>query len=268
MNSKVTLVIKVIFVVLNMLKYEKLLTLISVCAFGLSTVQAQENLGYQMPPASIAELVDAPMVPKIDINEEQTWMLVLHAPRFVDMDLAANPMVGLGGLRINPNTHTLEAELHGFFTEVEVTDLKSQAVVTLTGLPVDLKMSDIQWHPLGHGFAFTHQVDRGLELWYADLASRQARKLTHHRLNALTGTMLQWHPSGQYILVQVPANDGTDAPAKPRIPHGPVIQENLGTRSPSRTFSSRAHTRTPARTIWDVCGLALQSGWVRGPKSA
>ena len=49
--------------------------------------------------------------------------------------------------------------------------------------------------------------------------------------------MLQWHPSGQYILAQVPANDGTEAPAKPRIPHGPVIQENLGTRSPSRTFS-------------------------------
>lgn len=48
------------------------------------------------------------------IDEDRNWMLVLRAPRYVDMDLAAYPIVGLAGLRINPMTHTLEAENHGF----------------------------------------------------------------------------------------------------------------------------------------------------------
>src|SRR5690606_8043482 len=82
-----------------------------------------------------------------------------------------------------------------------------------------------------------NRVATGLELWYADLESKQARRLTDKRLNALTGDMLQWHPSGTYLLAQVPSNDGKSAPVKPRIPHGPVIQENLGTNTPSRTFS-------------------------------
>src|SRR5690606_31197653 len=110
-------------------------------------------------------------------NEQRTWMAVLHAPRFVDLDFAANPMLGLGGLRINPNTHTLEAELHGFFTKVEITDLQGQREVQLVGLPADLKLGNLAWHPKGHGFAFTNRVERGLELWYADLNALEARQL-------------------------------------------------------------------------------------------
>lgn len=221
-----------------MITHKKLVLFVSLCSLGLPFGMAQENLGYQMPPQSIAELVDAPMVPQIDINEQKSWMLVLRAPRFVDMEFAANPIAGLGGLRINPNTHTLEAELHGFYTAVDITDLKNNnASVSLSGLPADMKMSNIHWHPHGNGFAFTNRVERGLELWYADLTTRQARKLSDKRLNALTGDLLQWHPSGNYLLVQVPSNDGKAAPAKPKVPHGPVIQENLGTNTPSRTFS-------------------------------
>lgn len=221
-----------------MIKNKNLTLFIALSCLGLPFGKAQNNLAYQMPPQSIAELVDAPMVPQININEARTWMLVLRAPRFVDMDLAANPMEGLGGLRINPNTHTLEAELHGFFTGVDITDLKNNnAPVSVSGLPADMKISNIHWHPSGNGFAFTNRVARGLELWYADLESKQARRLTDKRLNALTGDMVQWHPSGTYLLAQVPSNDGKSAPVKPRIPHGPVIQENLGTNTPSRTFS-------------------------------
>lgn len=217
---------------------KKLLVLLNLIAVGFSVGYAQEENGYQMPPPSIAELVDAPMVPKIEINEQRTWMAVLHAPRFVDLDFAANPMLGLGGLRINPNTHTLEAELHGFFTKVEITDLQGQREVQLVGLPADLKLGNLAWHPKGHGFAFTNRVERGLELWYADLNALEARQLTDRRLNALVGELLQWHPSGHYVLVQVPANDGKAIPERPRIPSGPVIQESLGKKASSRTYSN------------------------------
>ncbi|HLW51110.1 MAG TPA: prolyl oligopeptidase family serine peptidase [Sphingobacteriaceae bacterium] len=200
---------------------------------------AQENLGYQLPPQSIIDLVDAPTPPKMMIDEDRNWMLVLRAPRYVDMDLAAYPIVGLAGLRINPMTHTLEAENHGFFTSLEIKSLKdNSSTVHLSGLPQDLKMSNVHWQPNGQGFAFTNRTERGLELWYADLLAGNARKLGSQRLNALNGQLMQWHPKGDFLLVQVPGNEGKAAPVKDRIPHGPVIMENLGTRSPSRTYSN------------------------------
>ena len=203
--------------------------------FGFS----QENLGYQIPPQSIVDLVDAPTPPKVLMDGDRTWMLILRAPRYVDLDMAAHPIVGLAGLRINPTTHTLEAEHHGFFTSLEIKNLKdNNSTVSLIGLPQNLKMSNIEWQPNGNGFAFTNRTERGLELWYADLRSGSAKRLSSHRLNALNGELMQWHPSGDYLLVQVPGNEGKTVPVKDRIPHGPVIMENLGTRSPSRTFSN------------------------------
>lgn len=220
------------------MNYRNLVLCMALLGLSLPKGWTQENLAYQMPPKSIADLVDTPMPPTLEINNNQTWMLVLKTPRYVDMELAANPMVGLAGLRINPNTFTLEAELHGFFTDVEVTNLANNSVVgKIQNMPVDYKISNIQWHPNGNGFAFTNRVERGLELWYADLTTMQAKKLSSARLNALTGKLMEWSPTGEYILVQVPANDGKALPVKNRIPHGPVIQENLGTKAPTRTFS-------------------------------
>src|SRR5690606_24720075 len=205
----------------------------------LSFTHAQENLEYQLPPQSIVDLVDAPTPPKILLNEERTWMLVLKAPRYVDMDMAAYPIVGLAGLRINPMTHTLEAENHGFYTSLEISDLKiDKSSIKLVGLPQNLKLSNVQWQPGGQGFAFTNRTENGLELWYADLKTGNAKQLTAKRLNALNGELMQWHPSGEYLLVQMLGNEGKAAPVRDRIPHGPVIMENLGTRSPTRTFSN------------------------------
>lgn len=202
-------------------------------------VNAQDNIGYQLPPESIMELVDAPTPPKMMLNEQRSWMLVMHAPRYVDLDMAAYPVTGLAGLRINPLSQTLEAEMHGFFTGVTLSDLKNKRDgLKLSGLPTDLKLGHVEWRPGGEGFAFTQRTPHGLELWYADLQTLTARKLTSQRLNALTGKMMQWHPDGEYLMVQVPANDGKTLPVADRIPHGPVIQENLGKRSATRTFSN------------------------------
>src|SRR5690606_15124517 len=127
------------------MNYRNLVLCMALLGLSLPKGWTQENLAYQMPPKSIADLVDTPMPPTLEINNNQTWMLVLKTPRYVDMELAANPMVGLAGLRINPNTFTLEAELHGFFTDVEVTNLANNSVVgKIQNMPVDYKISNIQ----------------------------------------------------------------------------------------------------------------------------
>src|SRR5690606_40997351 len=83
------------FVVLAIMNTRKaLLPILSLFISSFQPLVAQDTTGYQLPPQSIAELVDAPMVPKIELNEQRSWMAVLHAPRFVDMAFAANPISG------------------------------------------------------------------------------------------------------------------------------------------------------------------------------
>lgn len=218
---------------------KKLALLLFIGWLGLPLGYSQEDVAYQMPPPEIAELVDAPNLPQTMLNDQRTWMLSLQAPRYVDLTIAAHPIAGLGGLRINPEIRSLAGEHHGFFTEITVRNLREDgAPSTLTGLPRDLKMSHITWHPEGNGFAFTQQTTTGLQVWYADLQSMSARQLMDQRMNALIGTFLTWHPKGDFLLVQVPAFDGQPEPVKARLPHGPVVQENLGTRSPTRTYTN------------------------------
>ncbi len=70
----------------------------------------------------------------------------------------------------------------------------------------------------------------------ADVKTATARKLTDARLNATFRDAFRWARDGQSLLARfVPAERG-ETPAAPRVPLGPVIQENIGRKAPARTY--------------------------------
>src|SRR5690606_42041611 len=86
----------------------KLLTLPLLIAGQLG--MSQEVLDYQVPPQEIVELVDAPPFPDIKFSNNGNWMLVLQAPGFQSIAQAAQPVLGLADLRVNPITYTTVVE--------------------------------------------------------------------------------------------------------------------------------------------------------------
>ncbi len=93
----------------------------------------------------------------------------------------------------------------------------------------------MRWSPDGKRIAFTHTADDGIQLWVADVSSGEARALTGSDLNLTMNAPPAWLGSETLIATLVPAGRGAE-PAAPRVPSGPVIQENLGRTAPARTY--------------------------------
>jgi dipeptidyl aminopeptidase/acylaminoacyl peptidase len=206
---------------------------------GLSTyVYAQENLTYQLPPKSIVDLIDAPGSPTVQFNKDGSLMLLLQAPGYASIEQVAQPVIGLAGIRINPANNSTEGELSGVYNGLTIKDLKTGKENKLTGLPDKMKMTNISWNADGSLFAFTNNSPNGVELWLADLKEFKATKLSDGYLNDAYGTTLQWHPDGKHILAQFILPERGNKPQENIVPTGPVVQENLGVVTPSRTYQN------------------------------
>ncbi len=202
------------------------------------TAFSQKNLTYQLPPQSIVELVDAPSSPIVRFNGAGTLMLLLQTPGYASIEEVAQPIIGVAGVRVNPANNSTAAEVSGVFKGVTIKDLKTGSIHQLQGLPAQLKMTNISWSPDGNYFAFTNNGLNGIELWLVNVNEFKAKKLTEEKLNDAFGTTLQWHPNGKQILAQfIVANRGIK-PVEDLVPVGPIVQENLGVVTPSRTYQN------------------------------
>jgi dipeptidyl aminopeptidase/acylaminoacyl peptidase len=199
---------------------------------------AQKNLTYQLPPKSIVDLVDAPSSPAVQFNGAGTLMLLLQSPGFSSIEQVAQPIIGLAGLKVTPANNSTEAEVAGIYNNLVIKDVKSGKEYKLAGLPENLRMTNIAWSPDGNYFAFSNNSFKGVELWLADVKNFKATRLTTEHLNDVVGKTLQWHPDGKHILAQFIVSSRGEKPVENPVPEGPVVQENLGVTTPSRTYQN------------------------------
>jgi dipeptidyl aminopeptidase/acylaminoacyl peptidase len=204
---------------------------------GLTTTLSAQTT-YQLPPKSIVDLVDAPGSPAVQFNKDGSLMLLLQAPGYSSIEQVAQPVIGLAGLKINPANNSTESEVSGLYTSLVLKDVKSGKELKLTGLPKDPRMTNISWSPVGNYFAFTNNTLTGVELWLADVTKLTVAKLAEGKLNDAYGNTLQWHPDGKHILAQFADPNRGEKPLENIVPVGPVIQENLGVITPSRTYQN------------------------------
>lgn len=203
-------------------------------AFVLNA-NSQIHLKYQTPPKSIEELANATF-PRVQFSKDGKYMLVLTSPGFQSIEQVSQPVLGLAGLKVNPSNSTLEPENAGSYTGITIKDIRNNTEHALTGLPDKYLMTRITWNPDNTKFAFANKTLHGIELWIADLTNFSARKLINQPINATTGNPIQWHPSGKFLLVQTVRADRGNPPQENMVPDGPIVQQNLGVKTPSRTY--------------------------------
>lgn len=209
---------------------------VSWLALLLGEATAQENLKYQLPPQSIQELVDAPATPNTLFNQQGTRMLIVTPPNYPTIEEVSQPIVGLAGLRVNPANSTTEGEVSGLYQNLIVKDLSDGKEQKLDGLPSTYRIGNIRWSPNGNQIAFSNVKADGVELWVADLETLRAKKLSNEYLNDIIGNALQWTPDGKAVLAQFIDPGRGAEPIRNTVPVGPIVQENLGTKTPARTY--------------------------------
>jgi dipeptidyl aminopeptidase/acylaminoacyl peptidase len=188
---------------------------------------------YQQPPEIVRRILDAPRPPILSPSPDAKLLLVAQPsgqPTIADL---AKPMLRLAGHRLNPETNG--ARLLVWFTGLTLHNVGTGADQPVT-IPQSPRLSRPDWSPDGKHIAFTQTTGRGVELWIADPATGAAQAATPATLNGTLGAPCAWMPSSAELLCRfVPADRGAP-PEAPRVPIGPIVQQNLGKTAPVRTY--------------------------------
>ncbi len=191
---------------------------------------------WQNPPEPIATILDTPPSPAVSISPDNRWLVELFRSELMPIAQLAEPELGIAGFRINPVLRN-SARNHPYLKLAVRPLLDPEAPSVPVDLPDGIQMTNFKWSDSGDRLAFTWAKLGGLELWMLELATLKAFQVTPAILNATYGTPYRWMDETR-LLCKVIDEIQPAAPIAPAIPTAPIIQENLGTKSPSRTYTN------------------------------
>lgn len=196
-----------------------------------SAVSAQTS--YQTPPASIADLVNAPSTPAVTFSKDGSFMLLLERTESPSIEDLAQPELRIAGLRINPST--TGPSRAGGYINLKIKKTATGEEIQVTGLPSPAKMSGFTFSMDERYLAFTQTEAKGISLWVVDLSTYAAKAVTGPILNQVLGNSMAWLADNSLLIKAVNPARGK-VPSAPVAPAGPTIQETSGKAAPSRTY--------------------------------
>lgn len=214
-----------------MRKLDTALLAVALC-IGIG-LQAQDAIGYQTPPKAMADLVTARPTPGVSIDAKASWMLISDRNSYPSVEELARPELRIAGLRLNPNNFSPSRQ--NFINNFTLQQVNSGQTFTVTGLPANMLATDVHWSPDEKKIAFTNNTSKQVDLYVIDIATRKATRVNKQPLNVVLGDAIEWLDNNT-LLYKVITQPASAAPAKPAMPKGPTVQQNLGKAAPSRTY--------------------------------
>lgn len=191
---------------------------------------------YEQPPADIQAILDAPYPPSVSFSPDGSWMVEQVRPALRTLDELAAPRVKVAGIKLDPDTFGPSRPY--LYRGLSLKAVESRGASRAIDLPEDARISNLRWHPDGDKFALTLTSAEGIALWMVSVPDGEARQLTGPVLNATYGSPCDWLPGDQGLVCKRVPAEQQSAPAEGRIPDGPRIEENLGRKTPARTYSN------------------------------
>ena len=198
-------------------------------------INAQENITYQKPSSEILALADYERAPSVSMDTKKEYMLLSYRNTYKTLDDLNQEEMRLGGLRINPITNISSTVT--YINNLKIRKISDTDEKQVTGLPSNARLTNISWSPDETKIAFTNTTNTGVELWYIDVASASAKKITTDNLNANLGSPYNWMKDNQTLLVKIlPKNRQALINEKKELPKGPTVSVSDGSKSQNRTY--------------------------------
>jgi dipeptidyl aminopeptidase/acylaminoacyl peptidase len=194
---------------------------------------------YKLPPPEVVAMIDAAPAPEAVLSPSGDVALLVEAEAYPPIALLSEPLLRIGGIRITPAINGRQRVRR--FTGLSVQALAG-APARRVALPEGVRVGWPEWSYDGRRFAFERDLEDGIELWVGDAATATAKAVAGVRLNDVLGEPFMWLSDGRRLLVRlVPGGRGA-APAAPRVPTGPVVEEVAGKVSQMPTFQDLIET--------------------------
>ncbi|SVD09911.1 uncharacterized protein METZ01_LOCUS362765, partial [marine metagenome] len=200
-------------------------------SFVAAPLAAQD--GYRLPPPDVVEILDAPNAPSVSVSPDNEWLILTHRKSMPSLADMSQPMLRIGGRRINPATNArFNPSLVTGFSVMRVSDGSEQMI----GLSHDDGWGSPGFSPDGARFFVTRDNDSTIELWIGDVQVASADRIPGVVLNTARGGGCQWMPDSERLLCHQVIDGRGAAPEKPALPAAPVMQQNLGVAAVVRTY--------------------------------
>lgn len=207
---------------------------ITLLSATVTTVFASDTR-YQVPPAELQALVDAPRGPEFRLGPKNKTGLLVSIPGVPTIAEVAQPELKLAGLRVHPSLRA--ATRTAFSDGLSLLDIASGKTRLVTGLPTKVKIADMAWSADEKWLAFSVWGRSGVELWLLDVKQASAHRLISDKLNAVMGAGFSWLNGGDQLLVRLLPRGQKPAPREARVPSGPNMQETRGGKlAQTRTY--------------------------------
>lgn len=229
---------------------------------------AQDNLGYQQPPAEILELVDVQRAPSVLLDEKKENMVLLYRNSYKSIEELSKEELRLAGLRIDPKTNI--GSRVSYYNNIKIKSLsnKNTEVVDVSGLPENAKLTNFKWSPDQSKMALTNTTSEGVEVWVLEINSAKVYKVTEAIVNANIGDVINWFEDGNSFLVKVISDIRKPLiDTKKSIPTGPTISTNNGKKAQNRTYQDLLKTKNDEHNFEQLASSEIYKVGVDGSKT-
>ncbi|MCU4165904.1 alpha/beta hydrolase family protein [Carboxylicivirga caseinilyticus] len=205
---------------------------------------AQVDIKYQVPSEEILKLADVPLPPSTITNDDASLVVLLYRNQYKSIAELSEQELKLAGIRTNPVTNMSSRST--FYNNLELIKKGSKEPSQIEGLPDNPRLSNFSWSPDQTKLAFANTASNGTELWYADLVTLKAYRLTGPIINGnLRNRPYTWLKDNNGLLVKILPEDRPSIINKSEsIPTGPVISVNDGKKAQNRTYQDLLKDKT------------------------
>jgi len=198
---------------------------------------------YRTPSAQIVATFDSPPLPQAIVSPTRQVLALTMRKGSPPLAELARPTLRLAGVRVDPkNNGPRRTATNGggyAITLKRIADGRELAIA----VPPQASVSNLHFSPDGSRLSFTNTRDSAIELWIAEVATGQARKVSGtDRLNAANGDPCDWlHDSVTMLCQLVPPTRGP-VPVEAAVPTGPTVLENFAKAAPAPTYEDMIRT--------------------------
>lgn len=206
---------------------------------------------YKLPAPELVEIFDESPTPAAVMSPDGKVMLLVEYQPYPSIGLIARPFLKLGGIRVDSviGGRQRTAPITGI-SIVQVSGGSSLRVA----LPEGSSISPPVWASDSSRFAFTRDLEDGVEVWVADARSGEAAPIAGLLVSdTLSGAYgwngfstpevrdipappIAWTGDSRQLLVRQVPPGRAPAPERPGVPAGPVMEETAGKHSQVATF--------------------------------